>query len=236
MECIFDCCQNHKYSINTSINIERHLNKNENTISTNQLNSDNTTIGNLKTNERKKTEEDFAIINYPDLNNSETKYSFNYMDDLAKIRGKSIDTNNNESERNSEKNIENNKFFKNEYPKLNFFEINKRKKKNDNALGSTTTKENSNDNIHSIRNAKREMTINNYKKRIYSKIDENLFNDESKNDSKSENEYKNVNFIRLNYAKENINRKNSHNKNYIVRKLSNENIKGDTNSILEITE
>jgi len=236
MDCIFDCCQNYNYSINTSINIERHLNKNENTISTNQLNNDNTTIGNLKTNERKKTEEDFAIINYPDLNNSETKYSFNYMDDLAKIRGKSIDTNNNESERNSEKNIENNKFFKNEYPKLNFFEINKRKKKNDNALGSTTTKENSNDNIHSIRNPKREMTINIYKKRFYSKIDENLFNDESKNDSKSENEYKNVNFIRLNYAKENINRKNSHNKNYIVRKLSNKNIKGDTNSILEITE
>ena len=117
MDCIFDCCQNYNYSINTSINIERHLNKNENTISTNQLNNDNTTIGNLKTNERKKTEEDFAIINYPDLNNSETKYSFNYMDDLAKIRGKSIDTNNNESERNSEKNIENNKFFKNEYPK-----------------------------------------------------------------------------------------------------------------------
>jgi hypothetical protein len=236
MDCIFDCCQNHKYSINTSINIERHLNKNENTISTNQLNSDNTTIGNLKTNERKKTEEDFAIINYPDLNNSETKYSFNYMDDLAKIRGKSIDTNNNESERNSEKNIENNKFFKNEYPKLNFFEGNRRKKLNENALGSTTTKENSNDNIHSIRNPKREMTINIYKKRFYSKIDENLFNDESKNDSKSENEYKNINFIRLNYAKENINRKNSHNKNYIVRKLSNENIKGDTNSILEITE
>ena len=236
MECIFDCCQNHKYSINTSINIERHLNKIENTLSTNQLNSDNTTICNLKNTERKKTEEDFAIINYPDLNNSESKYSFNYMDDLAKIRGKSIDTNNNESERNSEKNIENNKFFKNEYPKLNFFEGNRRKKLNENALGSITTKENSNDNIHSIRNPKREMTINIYKKRFYSKIDENLFNDESKNDSKSENEYKNVNFIRLNYAKENINRKNSHNKNYIVRKLSNENIKGDTNSILEITE
>ena len=180
MDCIFDCCQNHKYSINTSINIERHLNKIENTLSTNQLNSDNTTICNLKNTERKKTEEDFAIINYPDLNNSETKYSFNYMDDLAKIRGKSIDTNNNESERNSEKNIENNKFFKNEYPKLNFFEGNRRKKLNENALGSITTKENSNDNIHSIRNAKREMTINNYKKRIYSKIDENLFNDESK--------------------------------------------------------
>ena len=180
MDCIFDCCQNHKYSINTSINIERHLNKIENTLSTNQLNSDNTTICNLKNTERKKTEEDFAIINYPDLNNSESKYSFNYMDDLAKIRGKSIDTNNNESERNSEKNIENNKFFKNEYPKLNFFEGNRRKKLNENALGSITTKENSNDNIHSIRNAKREMTINNYKKRIYSKIDENLFNDESK--------------------------------------------------------
>ena len=142
MDCIFDCCQNYNYSINTSINIERHLNKNENTISTNQLNNDNTTIGNLKTNERKKTEEDFAIINYPDLNNSESKYSFNYMDDLAKIRGKSIDTNNNESERNSEKNIENNKFFKNEYPKLNFFEGNRRKKLNENALGSIKTKEN----------------------------------------------------------------------------------------------
>ena len=232
MECIFDCCQNHKYSINTSINIERHLNKIENTLSTNQLNSDNTTICNLKNTERKKTEEDFAIINYPDLNNSETKYSFNYMDDLAKIRGKSIDTNNNESERNSEKNIENNKFFKNEYPKLNFFEGNRRKKLNENALGSITTKENSNDNIHSIRNAKREMTINNYKKRIYSKIDENLFNDEYN----SENDYKNVKFNKLNYVKENTVRNNNHNQNYVVRKISNENIKGDTNSILDITE
>ena len=236
MDCIFDCCQNHKYSINTSINIERHLNKIENTLSTNQLNIDNTTICNLKNTERKKTEEDFAIINYPDLNNSETKYSFNYMDDLAKIRGKSIDTNNNESERNSEKNIENNKFFKNEYPKLNFFEGNRRKKLNENALGSITTKENSNDNIHSIRNAKREMTINNYKKRFYSKIDENLFNDESKNDSKSENEYKNVNFIRLNYVKDNTVIQNNNNQNFVVRKISNENIKGDTNSILDITE
>ena len=232
MDCIFDCCQNHKYSINTSINIERHLNKNENTISTNQLNSDNTTIGNLKTNERKKTEEDFAIINYPDLNKSESKYSFNYMDDLAKIRGKSIDTNNNESDKNSEKNIENNKFFKNEYPKLNFFEGNRRKKLNENALGSTTTKENSNDNIHSIRTAKREMTINIYKKRIYSKIDENLFNDEYN----SENDYKNVKFNKLNYVKENTVRNNNHNQNYVVRKISNENIKGDTNSILDITE
>ena len=232
MECIFDCCQNHKYSINTSINIERHLNKIENTLSTNQLNSDNTTICNLKSAERKKTEEDFAIINYPDLNNSESKYSFNYMDDLAKIRGKSIDTNNNESERNSEKNIENNKFFKNEYPKLNFFEGNRRKKLNENALGSITTKENSNDNIHSIRNAKREMTINNYKKRIYSKIDENLFNDEYN----SENDYKNVKFNKLNYVKENTVRNNNHNQNYVVRKISNENIKGDTNSILDITE
>ena len=232
MECIFDCCQNHKYSINTSINIERHLNKIENTLSTNQLNSDNTTICNLKNTERKKTEEDFAIINYPDLNNSESKYSFNYMDDLAKIRGKSIDTNNNESERNSEKNIENNKFFKNEYPKLNFFEGNRRKKLNENALGSITTKENSNDNIHSIRNAKREMTINNYKKRIYSKIDENLFNDEYN----SENDYKNVKFNKLNYVKENTVRNNNHNQNYVVRKISNENIKGDTNSILDITE
>jgi hypothetical protein len=232
MDCIFDCCQNHKYSINTSINIERHLNKNENTISTNQLNSDNTTIGNLKTNERKKTEEDFAIINYPDLNNSETKYSFNYMDDLAKIRGKSIDTNNNESDKNSEKNIENNKFFKNEYPKLNFFEGNRRKKLNENALGSTTTKENSNDNIHSIRTAKREMTINIYKKRIYSKIDENLLND----DSKSESEYKNVMFNKLNYVKDNTVIQNNYHQNFVVRKISNENIKGDTNSILDITE
>ena len=232
MDCIFDCCQNHKYSINTSINIERHLNKNENTISTNQLNSDNTTIGNLKTNERKKTEEDFAIINYPDLNKSESKYSFNYMDDLAKIRGKSIDTNNNESDKNSEKNIENNKFFKNEYPKLNFFEGNRRKKLNENALGSTTTKENSNDNIHSIRTAKREMTINIYKKRIYSKIDENLLND----DSKSESEYKNVMFNKLNYVKDNTVIQNNNNQNYVVRKISNENIKGDTNSILDITE
>ena len=232
MDCIFDCCQNHKYSINTSINIERHLNKNENTISTNQLNSDNTTIGNLKTNERKKTEEDFAIINYPDLNKSESKYSFNYMDDLAKIRGKSIDTNNNESDKNSEKNIENNKFFKNEYPKLNFFEGNRRKKLNENALGSTTTKENSNDNIHSIRTAKREMTINNYKKRIYSKIDENLLND----DSKSESEYKNVMFNKLNYVKDNTVIQNNYNQNFVVRKISNENIKGDTNSILDITE
>jgi hypothetical protein len=232
MDCIFDCCQNHKYSINTSINIERHLNKNENTISTNQLNSDNTTIGNLKTNERKKTEEDFAIINYPDLNKSESKYSFNYMDDLAKIRGKSIDTNNNESDKNSEKNIENNKFFKNEYPKLNFFEGNRRKKLNENALGSTTTKENSNDNIHSIRTAKREMTINIYKKRIYSKIDENLLND----DSKSESEYKNVMFNKLNYVKDNTVIQNNNNQNFVVRKISNENIKGDTNSILDITE
>ena len=232
MECIFDCCQNHKYSINTSINIERHLNKIENTLSTNQLNSDNTTICNLKNTERKKTEEDFAIINYPDLNNSESKYSFNYMDDLAKIRGKSIDTNNNESDKNSEKNIENNKFFKNEYPKLNFFEGNRRKKLNENALGSITTKENSNDNIHSIRNAKREMTINIYKKRIYSKIDENLFNDEYN----SENDYKNVKFNKLNYVKENTVRNNNHNQNYVVRKISNENIKGDTNSILDITE
>ena len=216
MECIFDCCQNHKYSINTSINIERHLNKIENTLSTNQLNSDNTTICNLKNTERKKTEEDFAIINYPDLSNSESKYSFNYMDDLAKIRGKSIDTNNNESERNSEKNIENNKFFKNEYPKLNFFEGNRRKKLNENALGSITTKENSNDNIHSIRNAKREMTINNYKKRIYSKIDENLFNDESY----SENDYKNVKFNKLNYVKDNtVRNNNNHNQNYVVRKI-----------------
>ena len=229
MDCIFDCCQNHKYSINTSINIERHLNKNENTISTNQLNSDNTTIGNLKTNERKKTEEDFAIINYPDLNKSESKYSFNYMDDLAKIRGKSIDTNNNESDKNSEKNIENNKFFKNEYPKLNFFEGNRRKKLNENALGSTTTKENSNDNIHSIRTAKREMTINIYKKRIYSKIDENLLND----DSKSESEYKNVMFNKLNYVTV---IQNNYHQNFVVRKISNENIKGDTNSILDITE
>ena len=232
MDCIFDCCQNHKYSINTSINIERHLNKNENTISTNQLNSDNTTIGNLKTNERKKTEEDFAIINYPDLNKSESKYSFNYMDDLAKIRGKSIDTNNNESDKNSEKNIENNKFFKNEYPKLNFFEGNRRKKLNENALGSTTTKENSNDNIHSIRTAKREMTINIYKKRFYSKIDENLLND----DSKSESEYKNVMFNKLNYVKDNTVIQNNNNQNFVVRKISNENIKGDTNSILDITE
>ena len=232
MDCIFDCCQNHKYSINTSINIERHLNKNENTISTNQLNSDNTTIGNLKTNERKKTEEDFAIINYPDLNKSESKYSFNYMDDLAKIRRKSIDTNNNESDKNSEKNIENNKFFKNEYPKLNFFEGNRRKKLNENALGSTTTKENSNDNIHSIRTAKREMTINIYKKRIYSKIDENLLND----DSKSESEYKNVMFNKLNYVKDNTVIQNNYNQNFVVRKISNENIKGDTNSILDITE
>ena len=232
MDCIFDCCQNHKYSINTSINIERHLNKNENTISTNQLNSDNTTIGNLKTNERKKTEEDFAIINYPDLNKSESKYSFNYMDDLAKIRGKSIDTNNNESDKNSEKNIENNKFFKNEYPKLNFFEGNRRKKLNENALGSTTTKENSNDNIHSIRTAKREMTINIYKKRIYSKIDENLLND----DSKSESEYKNVMFNKLNYVKDNTVIQNNYHQNFVVRKISNENIKGDTNSILDITE
>ena len=232
MDCIFDCCQNHKYSINTSINIERHLNKNENTIFTNQLNSDNTTIGNLKTNERKKTEEDFAIINYPDLNKSESKYSFNYMDDLAKIRGKSIDTNNNESDKNSEKNIENNKFFKNEYPKLNFFEGNRRKKLNENALGSTTTKENSNDNIHSIRTAKREMTINIYKKRIYSKIDENLLND----DSKSESEYKNVMFNKLNYVKDNTVIQNNNNQNFVVRKISNENIKGDTNSILDITE
>ena len=232
MDCIFDCCQNHKYSINTSINIERHLNKNENTISTNQLNSDNTTIGNLKTNERKKTEEDFAIINYPDLNKSESKYSFNYMDDLAKIRGKSIDTNNNESDKNSEKNIENNKFFKNEYPKLNFFEGNRRKKLNENALGSTTTKENSNDNIHSIRTAKREMTINIYKKRIYSKIDENLLND----DSKSKSEYKNVMFNKLNYVKDNTVIQNNYHQNFVVRKISNENIKGDTNSILDITE
>ena len=76
------------------------------------------------------------------------------------------------------------------------------------------------------------MTINIYKKRFYSKIDENLFNDESK----SESEYKNVMFNKLNYVKDNTVIQNNYNQNFVVRKISNENIKGDTNSILDITE
>ncbi len=243
MDCFFDCCDKKKISINTSIQLDKLKNRNktltDNLTTTNQnINENSIKNENESFNQDKKEEDDFTVINYPEVNKTESNYSINYIDDLAKIRGKSIETNNYENEvKDNEKNNENNinKCIKSEFPKFNLLDGNRRKKKRENALGSITTKENSTENdsnyIHSFRNPKREMTINNYKNKFYSEIEENLSVDNSNTENFDYN--KNHYFNKIsNYSIEN--RRNS-NKN-IIRKISNEKINGDTNSLINPSE
>jgi hypothetical protein len=75
------------------------------------------------------------------------------------------------------------------------------------------------------------MTINNYKNKFYSGIEENLSIDNSNTENFDYN--KNHYFNKIsNYSIEN--RRNS-NKN-IIRKISNEKINGDTNSLINPSE
>ena len=244
MDCFFDCCDKKKVSINTSIQLDKLKNRNkiliDNLTTTNQnINENSIKNENESFNQDKKEEDDFTVINYPEVNKTESNYSINYIDDLAKIRGKSIETNNYENEVNdNEKNNENNrnKCIKSEFPKFNLLDGNRRKKIRENALGSITTKENSTENdsnyIHSFRNPKREMTINNYKNKFYSEIEENLSVDNSNTENFDYNKNHYFNKI-YNYSIEK-NRRNS-NKN-IIRKISNEKINGDTISLINSSE
>ena len=98
MDCFLDCCQNKNYSLNTSIKIVKDVKTNSNLINhlttSKQLDNEKIKIG--KENEIfniNEIEDEFSIIDYPELK-SESSDSLNYYKDLAKIRGKSNDTDN----------------------------------------------------------------------------------------------------------------------------------------------
>ena len=242
MDCFLDCCQNKNYSLNTSIKIVKDVKTNSNLINhlttSKQLDNEKIKIG--KENEIfniNEIEDEFSIIDYPELK-SESSDSLNYYKDLAKIRGKSNDTDNCDYDNYIKQKNETTQFLQKDYQKISLLKNNKIKNNKEQALGSIPTKENSieydTNYIYSFRNPKKEMTINNYKQHIFSDIEENLSNNHSI--IEKTNDYKKKNNYSKNNRNQNNKKKDSENKKILNRKISDKNLNMKTESITIIND
>ena len=242
MDCIFNCCQNNNYSFNNAIKIVKDIKSHSflinNLTTTKELNNEQLNIGKVhEIFNRNEIEDDFSIIDYPELK-SESSDSLNYYKDLAKLRGKSNDTDSCDYDNNKKQKNETIQFFTKDYQNFNSLKNNKIKNCKEQVLGSVPTKENSieydTNYIYSFRNPKKEMTINNYKQHIFSDIEENLSNNnsiiEKTNDYKKKNNYSKINI------NQNEKKTNSENKKIINRKISDKNLNMYTESITIIND